>query len=140
MLNHTLLIEHTWHTTETGLNHSRYLQLVVDEVRKLNRKVSLFTLVAFIGLSLADLLLTKVLIAQSGGDIYEANPLANLVLTYLGWSGLTIFKLGMVSLISSIVIYVAIYQPKTARRLLLFACTLMTGIVTYSLYLFCFLI
>ena len=131
----TLLMEYTWNTTETSLNHTRLFERVIDEIKKLSRKVSFLTLAVFISLSFADLLLTKVLIAQSGGDIYEANPLANLILTYLGWSGLTIFKLGMVSLISSIVIYVAYYQPKTARRLLLFACILMTGIVTYSLYL-----
>jgi len=131
----TLLMEHTWNTTEASLNHSRLFERVIEEMKTLSRKVSFLTLAAFISLSLADLLLTKVLIVRSGGDIYEANPLANLILTYLGWNGLTIFKLGMVSLISSIVIYVAYYQPKTARRFLLFACTVMTGIVTYSLYL-----
>ena len=131
----TLLMEQTWNTTQTSMNHSCPFERVIEEVRMLSRKVSFLTLAAFISLSLADLLLTKVLIVRSGSDIYEANPLANLILTYLSWNGLTIFKLGMVSLISSIVIYVAYYQPNTARRFLLFACTVMTGIVTYSLYL-----
>lgn len=140
MSHQTLLVEHTWNTTEASLKYSRLFERVIEEVRKLSRKVSFMTLAVFISLSLADLLLTKVLIVRSGGDIYEANPLANLILTYLGWNGLTIFKLGMVSLISSIVIYVAYYQPKTAKRFLLFACTVMTGIVTYSLYLLTFLI
>lgn len=135
MSQHTLPLHYTGPMTISGLNFTRSLEVVLDEIRKLSQKLSLFTLSAFILLSLADLILTRVLLTQSGGDIYEANPLANLILTKYGWTGLTAFKFGMVLMISGIMVYVAYYQPKTARRLVGFAALLMAGVVGYSGYL-----
>lgn len=137
MSHYTLHVHNTWQMTISSLNFTRSLEVVLDEVRKLSQKLSLVTLSAFIVLSLADLVLTRVLLTQSGGDIYEANPLANLILTNFGWAGLTAFKFGMVLMISGIMVYVAYYQPKTARRLVGFAALLMAGVVGYSGYLLC---
>lgn len=135
MSDHMLFMEYTWNISETGLYHSNLLERLFVEIRKLSRRVSLLTLAVFFCLSLADLLLTKILITQSGGAIYEANPLANLILTYLGWGGLTLFKFILVSLVCLIVIYVAYYRPVTARRLLRVACLITAGVVGYSLCL-----
>lgn len=119
---------------------ANYVDIVTVGTRNLNRKVSFLALSAFILLSLADLVLTRVLLVQSGGDIYEANPVASTIITQLGWSALTLYKLALVSLVSGIVLFVGHYRPVTARRLLLFACMLMTGVVTYSTYLFVWVI
>lgn len=135
MSHYTLHVHNTWQMTISSLNVTRSLEVVLDEVRKLSQKLSLVTLSAFIVLSLADLVLTRILLTQSGGEIYEANPLANLILSNFGWAGLTAFKFGMVLMISGIMVFVAYYQPKTARRLACFAVLLMAGVVGYSGYL-----
>jgi len=135
MSHYTLHVHNTWQMTVSSLNVTRSLEVILDEVRKLSQKLSLVTLAAFLILSLADLILTRILLTQSGGEIYEANPLANLILSSFGWTGLTAFKFGMVLMISAIMIYVSYYQPKTARRLVGFAVLLMTGVVGYSGYL-----
>jgi hypothetical protein len=90
---------------------------------------------AFVILSVADLVLTRVLLTATGDAIYEANPLANFILECHGWCGLTVFKLTAVALISSIILYVGKVRPLTGRRLLTFACGLMIAVVIYSAYL-----
>ena len=135
MSHPTLFLENPWHPAQPALIVARLMGLMIDQARELNRKVSLLALSFFVVLSVADLVITKILLQQSGGAIYEANPLADLIIQNLGWGALTFFKFGMVSMVSAIVIYVAYYQPKTARRLLLFGCMLMTGVVGYSLCL-----
>jgi hypothetical protein len=135
MSHYTLHVHNTWQMTVSSLNVTRSIEVVLDEIRKLSQKLSLVTLSAFIVLSLADLILTRVLLTQSGGEIYEANPLANLILSNFGWAGLTAFKFGMVLMISGIMVYVAYYQPKTAQRLACFAVLLIGGVVGYSGYL-----
>jgi hypothetical protein len=90
---------------------------------------------AFVILSVADLVLTHVLLTSTDDAIYEANPLANFILECHGWSGLTVFKLTAVALISSIILYVGKVRPLTGRRLLTFACGLMIAVVIYSAYL-----
>ncbi len=129
----TLLMEHPWHTARYTLSLSQLL----DEVIKLSRQRLTLLLAAFLVLSLADLILTKMLLEQSGGAIYEANPLADLIIQQLGWGALTFFKLGMVGMVASIIIYIACHQPATARKLVSFACVLMSGVVGYSTYLVC---
>ncbi len=135
MSHYTLHVHNTWQMTISSLNVTRSLEVILDEVNRLSQKLSLFTLSAFIVLSVADLILTRILLTQSGGEIYEANPLANLILSQFGWVGLTAFKFGMVLMISGIMIYVSYYQPKTARRLVCFAALLMASVVGYSGYL-----
>ncbi|HQR07295.1 MAG TPA: DUF5658 family protein [Gemmatales bacterium] len=137
MSHYTLHVHNTWQMTVSGLNVTRQLSVALDEIKKLSQKLSLATFAAFIVLSLADLILTRILLTQSGGDVYEANPLANLILSKYGWAGMTAFKFGMVLMISGIMVYVAYYQPKTAGRLLCFAVLLMAGVVGYSGYLLC---
>ena len=137
MSHYTLHVHNTWQMTINSLNVTRSLEVILNEVKALSQKLSLATLAAFLVLSLADLILTRILLTQSGGDIYEANPLANLILSKFGWTGLTAFKFGMVLMISAIMVIVAYYQPKTARRLVCFAALLMAGVVGYSGYLLC---
>lgn len=114
-----------------GLNFALIVALTTD----LRRKVSLLGVGAFILLSLADLALTKLLVEQSGFMIYEANPLAELILKSHGWAGLTLFKLGAVLLISTIICYIGYFRPNTAKRLLTFACLIMSVVVAYSTFL-----
>lgn len=129
----TLLLEHPWHETSYTLSLSQ----LFEEVVKLSRQRLSLLLAAFLVLSLADLILTKILLEQSGGAIYEVNPLADLIIQQMGWGALTFFKLGMVGMVAGIIIYIACHQPATARKLVSFACVLMSGVVGYSTYLVC---
>jgi hypothetical protein len=95
----------------------------------------LHKLLFFAALSAADLVMTWYLVDRSGGDVYESNPVANAWLTAYGWVGLVAFKAAMVLLITSIILVISLYRPKTGGRLLGFAC-LVTGLVVgYSGYL-----
>lgn len=135
-----VMINRSFHVESLINSESHYgmycfLDRIFNETRKLRRKVSFLALTAFIVLSLADLILTKTLLIQSGGDVYEANPLANMIIMQWGWGALTVFKLSLVGLVSGIVLYVGYFRPLTAKRLLHFALTLMTALVSYSLCL-----
>lgn len=114
-----------------GLN----LALVLAMAANLRRKISLLGIGAFILLSLADLALTKLLLEEGDFMIYEANPLANFILKSQGWLGLVLFKLGAILMISVIICLVGYFRPATAKRLLTFACLLMSAVVAYSTFL-----
>jgi hypothetical protein len=111
------------------------LPVLIAITSDLRRKVSLMGMMMFASLSIADLLLTRVLLENSNFMIYEANPVADWILQNHGWSGLTAFKLTAVMMVSAIIFYIGYFRPATAKRLLAFACVLMSGVVIYSSYL-----
>ena len=49
-------------------------------------------LILFTALSLADLVLTCILLRRGGGRVYEGNPVADWWLDAWGWTGLVAFK------------------------------------------------
>ena len=98
-------------------------------------RIALFTL-----LSVADLCLTWVLLHFSGGLVYESNPIANSLLTHYGWAGIVIFKLSDILLVASIVLVLAIFQPRAARRVVTLAACIVGCVTLYSVYLIIFFV
>jgi hypothetical protein len=92
-------------------------------------------LVVYALLSATDLLLTYRLVKQTGGVIYESNPIASAWLHAYGWVGLAVFKLAAILLVAGVAIYVGRRRPATAARLLSFACCAVAGVVLYSCWL-----
>jgi hypothetical protein len=90
-------------------------------------KLTLFAI-----LSMMDLFLTYRLLRQSGGSIYESNPVANAWLNSFGWAGLTFFKVVCVSVFFVLLGLIAAYRPRAAQRLLSFCCLAVAGVVIYS--------
>jgi hypothetical protein len=86
----------------------------------------------FVVLSAADLLLTWWLLERSGGTAYEANPLARWWLLRSGWAGLAAFKAAQVVLVLGLAALIARRRPRSAGRLLTFACAALAAVVLYS--------
>ena len=89
-------------------------------------------MLAFTLLSLADLGLTYWLLEHSRGGFYESNPVAQQILTSLGWIGLALFKAGIVALVLGLLVIVARRSPAAARRGLIIGCLLVGTVVAYS--------
>jgi hypothetical protein len=92
-------------------------------------------LALFALLSVADLLLTWVLLRHTDGMVYESNPIANALLTQYGWAGMVIFKFTDVLLVASIALLLCYFQPRAARRVLSMACGIVGSVTLYSVYL-----
>jgi hypothetical protein len=94
------------------------------------RKLILFAL-----FSVADLLMTWVLVQGTGGHVYESNPVAGAWLASYGWTGLAIFKSLAIVLVCGLVILISRYRPRTGGRILVFACSITAAVVVYSCFL-----
>jgi hypothetical protein len=88
--------------------------------------------VLFILLSAADLVLTWWLLCRSGGQAYEANPIAAWWLARHGAVGLACFKAAAVLLVLVLAGLIARYRPRTAGCILTLACVSLTAVVLYS--------
>jgi hypothetical protein len=86
-------------------------------------------------LSLADLVLTFVLVKYSGGEIYEGNPFAGAWLADFGWPGLIIFKTLTLAVFITTLVLITIYRPRAGRYILAFACLLVGSVAGYGYYL-----
>jgi hypothetical protein len=91
-------------------------------------------LTVYVALSFADLFLTYTLLHKTDGA-YEGNPIANAWLAAYGWAGLAAFKLAAMLLVTAVAVYVSIYRPQIAGRLLGFACCAVAFVVLYSCWL-----
>jgi hypothetical protein len=91
-------------------------------------------LAVYVALSFADLFLTYTLLHKTDGA-YEGNPIANAWLAAYGWAGLAAFKLVAMLLVTTVAVYVSIYRPQIAGRLLGFACCAVAFVVIYSCWL-----
>jgi hypothetical protein len=83
-------------------------------------------------LSLADLALTWWLLGHSGGEVYEANPVARWWLARHGWAGLACFKAFVVLVVVGLVAVIARSRPRAAGRLLGLGCAGLAVVVSYS--------
>jgi hypothetical protein len=89
----------------------------------------------FVLLSLADLALTCWLLARSGGQLYEANPVASWWLARHGAVGLACFKSAVVLLVLALVVVIARRRPCAAGRILSFGCASLVLVIGYSISL-----
>lgn len=88
-------------------------------------------------LSLADLLLTWLLLSRPGTAAYEANPVARWWLTQFGWSGLAAFKAATVlAVFAAAAALASRSHPRAAAGLLWFGCGVVAAVVLYSASLF----
>src|SRR4051794_32152626 len=94
-----------------------------------SRRFLVGLLLAFVALSLADLLLTLRLIDETGGLVLESNPLAAWWLIHYGWAGMAGFKAALVLLITGLAGCVAWRRPRTGELLLVFACGAQSAVV-----------
>jgi hypothetical protein len=92
-------------------------------------------LAIFAALSAADLCLTWLLLTAGGGEVYESNPLADIVLAKYGWAGLVVFKLTDTLTIMWVVLVLHILRPRISRRVLSVASGIVGSVILYSLYL-----
>src|SRR6266480_3137593 len=95
-------------------------------------KLPLRTLVVFGFLSATDLALTWYLLNQHDCVVYEANPLAGWLLARHGWGGLAVFKAAIVLVVGAVAVAIHIYRPRTGRRVLVFGCVVLAGVIAYS--------
>jgi hypothetical protein len=86
----------------------------------------------FILLSCGDFALTACLLRNSGGRVYESNPIANWMLREVGWLGLAAYKSASVFLVGGVALVISRYRPRTAGRLLKFSCLTVAGVLLYS--------
>lgn len=91
-----------------------------------------FLMAVFVSLSTLDLLLTWRLVEGSEGAVYEANPLAALVLLKQGWAGLALYKFACVGVAAGIGVVVCRFRPRLGRSLVLAASAVLTAVVGYS--------
>jgi hypothetical protein len=108
---------------------------VIEQDAKNVRTLPLGGLLIFAGLSAADLILTWILLSQSGGKIKEGNPIADAWLAAYGWAGLIVYKILGLLLVAAVVIFISRRQPKTGKRLLGVAICALVVVTLYSYYL-----
>ncbi len=89
----------------------------------------------FVALSAVDFLLTWYLLEHRGGSFYESNPVARWFLVRFGWVGLAGFKTAVVLVVGGTVLLLNRRRPRTANRLLRFACLATGLVVLYSFFL-----
>ncbi len=89
-------------------------------------------LVLFTSLSAADLCITGSLLQQDGSSFYEGNPIANAWLNAYGWVGLIVFKAMAISIVIGASALISLSRPKVGGLVLLFACSVVAGVVLYS--------
>src|SRR5262249_5584973 len=91
-------------------------------------------LLLFVVLSVADLVITFLLIKGAQGHIKvsEGNPIAGAWYANYGWPGMIIFKVGIIALVGAVGVYISLHRPDTGRRVLTFACLVVALVVIYS--------
>jgi hypothetical protein len=93
------------------------------------------TLVYFI-VNALDVWMTYLLLTHEKFEFIEANPLARYFLYGWGAKGLVWFKVSLVGLVTLICQVIARKRPDIARRVLLMAIAIVSGVVIYSMHLF----
>jgi hypothetical protein len=89
-------------------------------------------LTLFAVLSLADLILTRLLLDSSHGLVYESNPIAHAWLISYGWVGLAFFKIALMLVVDAVAVFLYFSRPAAARQILNFACVSVGVVVVYS--------
>jgi hypothetical protein len=86
----------------------------------------------FAALSFADLYLTRELLVRGHGQIYESNPIADAWLSRYGMDGLVYFKMGALSVVGGVAVFLSTYRPRAGRWLLNFGCLVVGSVALYS--------
>jgi hypothetical protein len=86
----------------------------------------------FVLLSIADLTLTCWLLRRSGGQAYEANPVAAWWLARHGAVGLACFKAAAVFGVLGLTAFIARHRPRAAAGILTLGCASLAVVVVYS--------
>jgi Domain of unknown function (DUF5658) len=108
---------------------------LIDQDMSAARRLPIGALFLFGVLSVIDLGLTWFLLSQSGGRIYEVNPIANAWLATYGWAGLIVYKVIGLLLVVGVVLFISRRQPHIGKRLLNFAILALGCVAMYSYYL-----
>ncbi len=90
---------------------------------------------AFVGLSALDYCLTRLLIEQTEGLVYESNPLAAWMLEGYGWAGLAVYKMTCSAVVLMLAAIVSRFRPRAGRRLLAGSVAMLVLVTGYSLSL-----
>ena len=69
---------------------------------------------------------------NSGGVVYESNPLASMILMNYGWAGMVLFKFADMVAVSWIILVLCLFRPKIGRRILFLACGIVAAVILYS--------
>jgi hypothetical protein len=88
--------------------------------------------ILFVLLSVADLALTCWLLRRSGGQAYEANPVAAWWLARHGAVGLACFKAAAVLLVLGLAALIARYRPRVGGCILTLGCASLVVVILYS--------
>jgi hypothetical protein len=103
------------------------------EVRMESRSsLPYFRMLLFVALSFADLYLTRELLVRGHGQVYESNPIAEAWLSRYGLDGLVFFKMGALSVVAGVAVFLSTYRPRAGRWLLNFACLIVGSVALYS--------
>lgn len=89
-------------------------------------------LILFTILGVADFLLTYFLIQTTGGEAYEANPVAAAWLSHYGWSGLAGFKAASMLVVVITVVVLVRRRPAFGVGVITFACLSLLWVTAYS--------
>jgi hypothetical protein len=108
---------------------------LTEQDTKNAQRLPLGSLFLYALLSTVDLILTWILLSQSGGKIKEGNPIADAWLATYGWAGLIVYKVVGLLLVATVVIFISLRQPQTGKRLLRLAICALIGVALYSYYL-----
>lgn len=92
--------------------------------------------VAFVTVNVLDIILTYILLTSTTGLFFESNPFARYVLERWSFSGMIVFKLGLVLLVMLNCYIIARQRPDVARLVLAFGIVTVFGVVGYSSYLY----
>lgn len=91
-----------------------------------------FAIGLFLALSVADFMLTWLLLNRSSGIAYESNPIAAWFLDNSGWIGLAMFKALIVLFVIVAAIRLEQRRPRSAGSVLAFGCASLVAVVGYS--------
>jgi len=94
-----------------------------------------YKLLFFVFFSIADLFLTRHLLLNNEGNVYETNPLASAWLESYGLDGLVMFKCLAMLLVVLVATYISAHRPKVGGRILVFGCLVTGFVVVYSCHL-----
>jgi len=86
------------------------------------KRFCVLTLALFVALSACDFTFTYLLVEGTGGDVYEANPVAAPWLADHGWLGLAAFKAAAVLVVIGTVVLIARRKPAVAAAVACAAC------------------
>lgn len=95
-------------------------------------KVCAGGLAAFLALSVADLGLTYLLVEGTGGEVYEANPVAAPWLVAHGWAGLAWFKAGAVLAVAGAACLLVRRRPPLGAAVAVAACLAVAAVDWHS--------